>query len=504
MSSDVEIIPVGRLHPSTYNPRLADAERLDLLRLSLSKLGFLSPIYATRDGEIISGHQRHLTAQRMGLTHVPVSWCKPMDLEKRKAVNILFNRGTNDIGRTIRSSDLRAQAMAVDWSKFEMLPNVCLTDGFAPCAKPIEVELKPIGMANAHRFDDGMRNAARQLIYQKFFLPIVMCQGEVINGIGRVQHLLEKGYTHAHAVEINPDQAELASAMMNRLSMDFDIHNRYRDTLRHNSFRRARLRRQTMGSGFTFFIPRAGDRWDVTNPANADKFRQHAGDSVVDFGAGHLHETNMLRSVGIHVAAFEPFHITDNDDIDKEASLRIVRDFLADISTGRAFSTVFISNVLNSVPFESDRRHIAALTAALCGPKSFLRVSTMSVNNYAFQEVDGYECKAGSHSRISAFALEYEEGVTLGDFQRKPKVQKFHTAEELASLFDPYFRSLDVYEVDGQLFLTARNPIPDAIKPDLQAAIEFEFDLPYPDGSRMGLVDEAKAAYSQRLGFQIP
>jgi len=37
----------------------------------------------------------------------------------------------------------------------------------------------------------------------------------------------------------------------------------------------------------------------------------------------------------------------------------------------------------------------------------------------------------------------------------------------------------------------------------LRAALEFEFDLPYPDGSRLGLVAEAKAAFCKRLGVAL-
>jgi hypothetical protein len=37
----------------------------------------------------------------------------------------------------------------------------------------------------------------------------------------------------------------------------------------------------------------------------------------------------------------------------------------------------------------------------------------------------------------------------------------------------------------------------------LRKAIEFEFDLPYEDGTRMGLVEEAKVAFSQRLGVAL-
>ena len=84
----MELIAIERLKPATYNPRTADNARLDMVELSLKKLGFVLPIFATRDGEIISGHQRHLMANKIGLKKLPVIWCDDMDLPTRKAVNI--------------------------------------------------------------------------------------------------------------------------------------------------------------------------------------------------------------------------------------------------------------------------------------------------------------------------------------------------------------------------------------------------------------------------------
>ncbi len=49
-------------------------------------------------------------------------------------------------------------------------------------------------------------------------------------------------------------------------------------------------------------------------------------------------------------------------------------------------------------------------------------------------------------------------------------------------------------------------PSPEAPPPEaaaLRAALTFEFDLPYPDGDRMGLVDEAIAAFEKRLGVSL-
>ena len=78
----IELLPVSALRPALYNPREADAERLELVRLSLRKLGFLLPLVATTDGEILSGHQRHAVAVDMGITRVPVL---RVDVPEKKA-----------------------------------------------------------------------------------------------------------------------------------------------------------------------------------------------------------------------------------------------------------------------------------------------------------------------------------------------------------------------------------------------------------------------------------
>ena len=83
---NITLESIDAIKPSTYNPRSAVPERLDLIELSLRKLGFIAPIFADADGEILSGHQRHLVAERMGATHVPVFRTKALDLDQRKAL----------------------------------------------------------------------------------------------------------------------------------------------------------------------------------------------------------------------------------------------------------------------------------------------------------------------------------------------------------------------------------------------------------------------------------
>lgn len=56
-ASIVQAVPLAKLAPDRTNPRKADQARMALLRLSLQKLGFIMPVYATEAGMLLSGHQ---------------------------------------------------------------------------------------------------------------------------------------------------------------------------------------------------------------------------------------------------------------------------------------------------------------------------------------------------------------------------------------------------------------------------------------------------------------
>ena len=102
-----------------------------------------------------------------------------------------------------------------------------------------------------------------------------------------------------------------------------------------------------------------------------------------------------------------------------------------------------------------------------------------------------------SNSGNIAFRLEYESGIRIGDFQEKPKVQKYHTKKEFYDLFSQFFRKVEITEMTGNVNAKCEN-VRRILWERLEEALRFEFDLPYPDGSRMGLVDEAITAFKHR------
>lgn len=496
----MKLLPIDQLIPASYNPRAVDPERLELVKLSIRKLGWLLPTYASESGELLSGHQRTHVARSLGYTHAPSVVMGKMDADTRKAINILFNRSTNDMDVDSVTTDMKAELMKVNPHKLaEGLPD--RTDHY-PCLEGKMESIKPYLEANSGRWIEYARNVAGSLYGHGILMPIVVDPDKrVVNGIGRLQLLAEKNIETAFFVQVGHQEAELARACLNLLSMDFNIEKFYADLLRYNSFRRARRTRKDLGRGFIFALGlKTTKEFDPENREHARAWIKRFGASVVDFGAGHLHETNILRAMGVRVSPFEPFRLGAGDTIDKAESLRVVDAFLADVAAGVPYSSIFISSVLNSVPFMEDRKVIATICSALCGPRTVLYAWATGHNHPTFL---GSQAKFLDHRSASSctFHLNYEKGIVLGDFQDKPKVQKYHSPQEFYDIFKPSFSKVHAAEIDDCVSAICSGPIVDPKR--LREALEFEFNLPYPDGSTMGRADAAIAAFEKRLKIRI-
>jgi hypothetical protein len=180
----------------------------------------------------------------------------------------------------------------------------------------------------------------------------------------------------------------------------------------------------------------------------------------------------------------------------------IVKAFLQVVRSGKRFSSIFISSVLNSVPFEGDRRHIVTLTAALADEKTRLFAVASSTQQTGWRNLNGAAPLNKSDSSQITFMLDYEPGIGLGDISKLPKVQKYHTPSEFRELFLTQWQEVKVNIAVENVQAICRNPR--SVEPAaLRDAIAFEFDLPYPDGSRIDMVNTALEAFSTRLGVAL-
>lgn len=501
----IKLVPIGAVYPSAYNPRKADPRRLDLIELSLKKLGFVLPLYADADGELLSGHQRHLVAQeRLGLTHVPVVYADKMELDKRRAINVVFNRATNDLDRSATPTSITEVLSKRDvWLMAETLPDRS-ADAMFPCMSPQRVLLQRLIDANAGCWKDYPRNITKTLAAVGIVMPIIATPDYVVtNGIGRVQHLAEAGDLYADVVFITPQEAEFADAVLNYLSMDFDIHTRYADVLRHNSFRRTRDKTTLLATGHLWALGRDSADFDLTNADHVAMWRKKYGDCVLDFGAG-WRAIGQLSAMGVQVDVFEPYCLKENnlDVIDKDESVRVAREFLASVRRGVQWRSIFLSAVMNSVPFAQDRAHIMTILSALCTPTTNLYSYASGVGSSNIANVRGAERLHKQAMTSIQFALDYEPNVLLGEFQRLPKMQKYFDEQEYADLHTTRFYGVKVHSDGTLVYAHCTQPKPISRKA-LRLALEFEFDLPYPDGTRMGLVKEALSAFGARLGMLL-
>ena len=500
-----QLVPIGAVYPSAYNPRKADPMRLDLIEQSLRKLGFLLPLYADADGELLSGHQRHLVAgERLGLTHVPVVYVDKMELDQRRAINVVFNRATNDLDRASTPTSITDALSRVNLNVLaQAIPNKA-GDAMYPCLSPKRVLLQRLLDANAGRWKDYPRNITKTLAGVGILMPIIATTDYVVtNGIGRVQYLAEAGELYADVIFITQPEAAFSDAMLNLLSMDFDIHTRYADVLRHNSFRRTRDKTTQLATGHLWALGRNSIDFDIGNPQHVAMWRKHYGDSVLDFGAG-WRAISQLNAMGVHVDVFEPYCLErDNlDVIDKGESVRVAREFLASVRRGVQWRSIFLSAVMNSVPFAKDRQHIMTILSALCSPTTTLYTYASGVGSSNIVNVKGGERLHKQAMTSIQFALDYEPNVLLGEFQRLPKMQKYFDECEYAELHQLRFHGVKVHSDGALVYALCTHPKAISRK-QLREALEFEFDLPYPDGSRMGLVNEALSAFGARLGMVL-
>lgn len=516
--SPIILQDINKLTPADYNPRKVDTRRLAIVRLSLLKLGWLLPIYTTPDGHILSGHQRLRVAREMGFTRVPVSTLVPrlrkgqtLD-QANRCLNILFNRATNDMELNYKASLMAKELLEVDFEPVACLSSrkVNTMDSFRCMSlKPRSVRELLAGQCRSRQKPDYF-STAKAAHNQGIRMPVVVTErGRVVNGIGRLMLADFLGESTLGVVQVTEEEAYAAETFLNLLSMDFDVEAKYGDILRHNSFRRQNDQRDHLGEGFVFALPQKL-RTNFDHTTHAAVWKKTYGHSVLDFGAGHRNESAILQSIGVNVLPFEPYCLARSgkdsgvavgvtNEIDLELSRQVVRNYLQAIGRGMTFSSIFLSSVLQSVPFQQDRRHILALIHAVSSSSTKFYCVAKSISHAVYQaKVKGIsQAVSKRDEEMLAFRLDHEDGVVLTEFTSLPKIQKFYSQEEFEDLLGEFYFKVLVDCGSVYIYGTASRPR-NLDKKKLRAAIEFEFDLPYPGNKRMGLVKEALEAFTRR------
>lgn len=496
----VKNVAISSVFKDESNPRKSDPARMGLLRLSLKKLGFIQPLFVTKSGMLLSGHQRTTVSNEIGFKTVPTV---VVDLteEQIRGVNLVFNRATNDFtafdtgSKAAGRLDLEQVIAAA-----EALPDFESENWFALNCKT--EPLAPLVAGQAERYDKKAANMALVPYRMGIKIPVVAsASGAIVNGVHRAFAALEAGETHWPVIRIPDAHAEVALNFLNYLSMDFHVDGDFQKLLRASAYRRPQNNRGAVPKAMRFWAN--GERTlpdkDSYSTEYWRKFRDLHGHNVLDFGAGLGKAAPYLQTKGINALDFEPYRIDPEGEAgfpSPSYSREQAKRFLKLISDPKLkFDSIFLCSVLNSVPFLRDRMCVLAIVHAL---------STRATVVYGTcRDISDYNYEYGGIRNANYFTFDSEPGVRLGDFMGNPKLQKFHTQAEAKSMFETLWKGTQFWP-GGNVFyfkLTA----PKGINPKVLAeALEFEFgQLPFKDGTTMGLEKEAREAFSKRLMTKV-
>ena len=489
---------INKLRPDEDNPRTPDERRLLLIENSINTLGFIFPIYATPDGLILSGHQRVTVAKRMGISKVPVFYLN-IRADKIKGINIIFNRATNDAfvknSTTVLSKEIEKNFQFLTKKRKK-------TKELYPCINQVvKRSVKDLATKNIEYFESKNRNMAMSLYRKtKVVMPILIDSNDkIINGIGRVEVLAENGIESADCIVIPESNVEYAVKAVNLISMNFDFDS-YKDTLRSGSFRRASGRRKEIGN---CYIVGLGKKTYKKNLSLLRKqWIDYYGKTILDFGAGHVTDNHFLKENGIEVdfTYFEPYPVPKDEYFPSVEIARNYADAFFKRIINTKFDSIILQSVLNSVPFEADRKKVCAIINNLCTKRTKVHFWMEGYKRFKSQIQDALD---DTRRNSTHFCLDYEPRITIAEIIDCPKVQKFHTPKELYDLLKEFWEIVKIKEYGSCLYAVAQIPKKIPFK-QLEEALKFEFELPYKDGSKIGRSKEAIEAFKKRINnFKI-
>jgi len=98
MTSEMQLVPIGKLVPYVNNARTHSKEQITKLRSSLREFGFVNPVIIDREFNVIAGHGRILAAKEENIEQVPCVFVDHLTEAQKKAYILADNRFALDAG----------------------------------------------------------------------------------------------------------------------------------------------------------------------------------------------------------------------------------------------------------------------------------------------------------------------------------------------------------------------------------------------------------------------
>lgn len=442
---DFKLVDINKIKGAEYNPRKIDESKLGTLEKSIKELGFIIPIIVNKENNtIIAGHQRTKTARKVGLKEIPAFYVENINVSDEINFNQIHNGAEKK--PTYKST---VNTSAYTDNEFNKIST-----------KDINIDRSNINMAIVNQ----IRNMVMK--YGNVFSCVVS------NGI--IVYQEEYAYTcklmgiNCNAYVLENDKLGYAKDFLNQSYGEFSY-----DNLKKNTY--------VQGLAQLFRNPNRG----MEKKRNASilyeemvyPYLQENKDikSILDFGCGKGAYINALsksyNAIGVE------FYNHNLKGINVSKGNSQIDSFIKHLEKEKKFDVVVCDSVLNSID-------------SLKAEKSIMDILNYFSKDIAFisgrpLKVIKYTNSSGKKSRSSdkIYFLD-KDGFTASYRKGNWYYQKFHSEKQVREMCAKHgFEVVEYiqYVTSWKAKLKKVRQVSDA---DVKKAIEYEFNLPLPNGKR--------------------
>ncbi|NNJ10554.1 methyltransferase domain-containing protein [Chloroflexales bacterium ZM16-3] len=450
--------PVANLHPAIYNPRkIDDAAFADLCR-SIAQLGMVKPIIVAPDQTIVAGHQRLKALVATGATVSPVYLLDAISPTDEMRFNQLHN------GTDLDTGDEHVRVPAYMGLGYVDVDAADVVGNMRAAGAPIRSEI------------------AKLLIGHGPWGGIVASQSGVCLSGAQYALTCKVLGMPVRTYYVADSAAQTVRGLFQRP---------------YGQFHYGHLKRETYIQTFAQpFLCRADSAGSDSEGVTSPTYEKHVlpnlqpGEHILDFGCGQGDYVKRLTKKGLPIWGMEFFR-RSGSAIDTHAVHRMAEALFAHLREHGRFDVVMCDHVINSIDSDEAEAAVLTLLNAFCKPGGKIYFSGRRRDHYE------RALYATSHrGGMRAFEFMDQDGLSGILLHGRWFYQKFHTKTQITDLAKRYVLRTPAYQNHSasQFNLVGVKDF-EHTAGDVEAALRFEFNLPWPDGRTVGLSDEAVAAW---------
>lgn len=451
---------ITKIRGADYNPRKITDGDLEALRESIGRLGIVKPIIV-RGETIVAGHQRTKSLRAIGVTRAPVFW---LESDTTTYDEVRFNQLHNGTDLDIGDENARVTSPLV-------LGHNQVSRG------DIQANFRGAGAM--------VRKAICELIdrYGPWGACVAAPTGEIIHAAQYAISAAAAGVP-VDVYVVPAESVDFAKKMLSRVYGRFSYDNVERHTYVQSLAQPNRVRDETAMANLSRLY-----RFKAK-----DFLEENRGCRALDFGAGRGECARRMRTEGHSVRDIEFFRRTDKNEINKASVHRMIAQVLGEVSRSGPFDLVICQAVLNSIDSMEAQDAVVGCCSLFCKPGGTLLINGRCIETYESNlksNVVSTRARRPEFLDENGFSAIYREGKWF--------FQKYYRLDEAIALiermgFEIQFAA-NPPEIGGYWVIQARKA--KQLSPgDYRKYVDFEFELPWPDGSRVGRSGEVRKVFS--------